>query len=76
MSTYRDGVCWRPRTLTPGQGALARIANTITFKRAPDRAMTSKLEVALRAPVVKSNRGDAAGVAPLVLRLLERRCRR
>ena len=76
MSTYRDGARCRPRTLTPGQGALAKTANTITFKRAPDRAMTSKMEVVLRAPVVKSSRGDAAEVAPLVLRLLERRCRR
>jgi len=76
MSTYRDGARWRPRTLTPGQGALAVLANTITALHAPVRAMTSIREVVVHAPVVKSSRGDAAEVAPLILQLLERRARR
>ncbi len=73
MSTYRVGVRWRPRTLTPGQGALAMLTHTITAEHAPERAMASIREVVVRAPVVKSSRGDAADVAPLVLGLLERR---
>ena len=76
MSTYRDGARWRPRTLTPGHGALAVLANTITAEHAPVRAMTSIREVVAHAPVVRSSRGDAAEVAPLILQLLERRTRR
>ena len=76
MSTYRDGARWRPRTLTPGNGVLAMLDNTIPARSAPERAIASMQEVVLRAPVVKSSRGDAAEVAPRILRLLERRCRR
>ncbi|MEE8455583.1 MAG: hypothetical protein V3R90_12685 [Limibaculum sp.] len=76
MSTYRDGARWRPRTLTPGHGALAVFANTITAWHAPVRAMTSIREVVAHAPVVRSSRGDAAEVAPLILQLLERRNQR
>jgi hypothetical protein len=73
MSTFRDGAHWRPKTLTPGQGALAILANTVTARHAPDRSISSIREVVARAPVVKSPRGDAEVVAPLILRLLERR---
>jgi hypothetical protein len=75
MSTYRDGARWQPRTLTPGQGALAMLPHTVTAEHAPERAIASIREVVIRAPVVKTSRGDAAAVAPLVLGLLERRWR-
>ena len=73
MSTYKEGAHWRPRTLTPGKGALAMFANTISAWNAPVRSMDSIREVVANAPVVKSSRDDAAEVAPLILRLLERR---
>ena len=76
ISTYKEGARWRPRTLTPGQGALAMLAHTITARHAPERAMTSVREVIVNAPVVKSSRGDATQVTPLILQLLERRRRR
>ena len=74
MGAYRDGARWRPRILTPGQGALAMLPHTITAEQAPERAMASVREVVMRAPVVKSNRGEAVDVTPLILRLLERQC--
>ena len=76
LSTYKDGARWRPRTLTQGQGALAMLANTLTAMHAPDRAISTIREVVVRAPAVKSSRGEAAEVAPLILELLERRLRR
>jgi hypothetical protein len=73
MSTYRDGGHWRPRTLTPGKGALAMLANTINARFVPELAVSSIHKVVTHAPVVKSSRGDAVEVAPRLLRMLERR---
>lgn len=73
MSTFAEGARWRPRTLSPGQGALAVLSNTVTARHAPARSLASIREVVAHAPVVKSRRGEAAEVAPAILRLLERR---
>jgi hypothetical protein len=51
-------------------------ANAISAWNSPGRSMESIREVVAHAPVVKSSRGDAAEVAPLILQLLERRSRR
>jgi hypothetical protein len=72
LTNYKDGGRWRPRTLTPGRGMLEMLAHTTTAWYAPQRAMATLREVVAHAPVVKSSRGEAAEVAPLVLRHLER----
>lgn len=75
MSTYKEGANWRPRTLTPGTGALAMLDNTVNARHVPERAIASIQKVVAEARVVKTSRGEAAEVAPMVLRMLERRCR-
>jgi hypothetical protein len=71
VSEYRAGARWRPRTLSPGLGALALLSNTVPARRAPERALVALERVVARAPVLKSRRGEAAAAAPIILRALE-----
>jgi len=75
LSTYKAGARWRPQTLTPGQGALAILENTVNARFAPERVMANVQKVVARAVVVKSSRGEAAEAAAAILRMVERRCR-
>jgi hypothetical protein len=67
LSQYREGARWRPRQLTPGRGALEMLKNTVSARRHPDVALQAIHQVASRATVLKSNRGEAARIAELVL---------
>ena len=73
LTTYKDGARWRPRSVSAGMGALAMLGRTLNGRNSPERAISSISHVVAHAPVVKTSRGDAAEVAPLILRLLERR---
>lgn len=67
VSQYREGARWRPRQLTPGRGALEMLANTVSARRRPEVALSALNQVASRALVLKSSRGEAARTAELVL---------
>jgi hypothetical protein len=69
VTSYRAGARWRPRCLSPGEGVLALIAHTVSVRRAPARALRALQRVARGAPVVASERGEAAHVAPALLGL-------
>ena len=70
VSRYRAGARWRPRVLSPGEGALALLANTVAARRAPARAMTALHAVVARAHVVRGVRGEAQETALALLRRL------
>ena len=59
MTEYRDGGHWKPKTLTPAGGALEIIAHTIAARRWPALALSVIGAVVDRAPVIRSDRGDA-----------------
>ena len=67
VSEYRRGARWRPRRLTPGQGILALLANTVPAREKPAAALAALRQAVLRAPVLKGTRGEAAEVADLLL---------
>lgn len=75
LSRYKPGATWRPRTLSPGRGALAVLEHTVNGRLVPERVMASIHRVASQAPVVKASRDEAAEVAPRLLRMLERSSR-
>ena len=62
VSAYRDGARWRPRRLTPGQGVLALLANTVPARDRPAEALAALQRVVSTAPVLKGSRGEAADV--------------
>src|SRR6266567_1082434 len=39
VTEYKAGARWRPRQLTPGQAVLALLANTVSARRRPDKAL-------------------------------------
>ena len=69
LTQYRDGVRWRPRRLSAGEGVLALLTNTVSARRSPQKALAALQQVVVQAEVLKGSRGDARALA---LRLLER----
>jgi hypothetical protein len=72
LSEYHEGSRWRPRLLSPGQAALALLANTVPARTQPEAALTAIQQVVSRAPVLKGRRGEASETAARMLQTLER----
>jgi hypothetical protein len=72
LSEYREGARWRPRKLSPGQGLLALLANTVQARRLPEMALRTLRQVVAEAPAFKGTRGEAEGAAGAILRAAER----
>jgi hypothetical protein len=72
LSTYfRPAAIWNPQTLTPAVGALELVANAISARKYPERAMSVLAATAERALIVKSDRPDAKDVLGRIFELLE-----
>lgn len=71
VTEYRAGATWRPRRLSAGRGALALLANTVSARSNPDRALAVLQHVVSRAPVLKGARGEAKRFVESVLGYLE-----
>jgi hypothetical protein len=69
VSEFREGARFRPRTLTPGQGSLALLANTIPARSRPGEVLDTLERVVRGALVLGGARGEAAEAA---LSILER----
>ncbi len=68
ISKYRQGAHWRPQKLTAGQGALEMLAHTVSARRKPEVALSTLHQVASRASVLKSRRGEARHVVDSILK--------
>jgi hypothetical protein len=69
MTRYREGARWQPRRLSSAAGALALMANTVSVRRAPGRALTAIHAVVLGATILKGTRGEASATAAALIRL-------
>lgn len=58
---------WRPRTLSRGEGVLALLANTVTARSEPRRAMAAVAHALQGALVLDGPRGEAARAAEILL---------
>ncbi|MEP6495518.1 MAG: hypothetical protein ABJF01_22715 [bacterium] len=67
MCHYEQGARWQPQRLTPGAGVLELLSNTFAARHRPEQAMAILEQVALRALVLKSTRGDARSIAHEIL---------
>ncbi|HSS19378.1 MAG TPA: hypothetical protein VLL54_04835 [Pyrinomonadaceae bacterium] len=72
LTQYKRGSHWRPRKLTPGQGVLEMLYNTVSARRSPGRALATLQKVTTHADVLKGVRGDAAKLVDIVLKRAQR----
>jgi hypothetical protein len=66
---FRSGSDWRPQPLSPGRGIQALLANTVAARRIPETVMATLHQVVSVAPVITSDRGEAASVVEPILNL-------
>jgi len=70
VSEYKEGARWRPRRLSPGKGALAVLAHTVSARRQPEAALRTLQQFVSRAPALKGVRGEAEQVVEFVAKTL------
>lgn len=68
VSEFREGARFRPRALTPGQGSLALLANTVPARRRPLEVLETLEKVVRTATVLRGSRGEAAEAAARILK--------
>jgi hypothetical protein len=71
VSRYEAGARWRPRRLTPGEGVLEMLSNSVPARRSPARVMTALSAVAARTVTLAGPRGEASCAAESILKSLE-----
>lgn len=67
VSEFREGSRFRPRSLTPGQGSLALLANTVPARLRPLEVLETLERVVRIAKVLGGARGEAAEAAAKIL---------
>ncbi len=72
LTRYKAHAHWRPTELSSGRGVLALLANALTARSQPERALATFERAACRAPVLQGVRGEAKETVELVLQYLER----
>jgi len=71
VSEYKPGARWSPQTLSPGQAALALLANTASARLQPQRALETLKRAVGRAPVLIGVRGEVDEVLEKMLAELD-----
>ena len=71
VSHYRPRACWRPQTLTPGQGILAMLANTVPARLKPKDSLVAIERALSHTRALKGFRGEADEAADRLLRALD-----
>lgn len=67
LSEFKKGKRWRPQELSAGQGALALLANTVSARRAPEKALAALQQAVAGAKVLKGSRGEASEIVNSIL---------
>lgn len=71
-SKYQEGAVWRPQVLSTGQTVLALLAQTVSARRYPDRALTFLTRATQQAVGLRGKRGEAEAVAADLLERVTR----
>ena len=66
-TSYRPGVRWRPRPLSPGRAVMELLAHTVPARRDPERVLATLRSATAEAIVLKGARGEAEEVAEVLL---------
>ena len=71
LSSYRPGARWRAARLTHGAALLSLVPHTVPVRRRPEASLEALTAMVERAIVLKSARGEADALAPVLLEKLE-----
>ena len=71
LACHTPGAAWRPETLSPGQAVIEMLAHTVPARLRPAASLQALERAVGRATLLKGDRGEAAELAPCLLRLLE-----
>jgi hypothetical protein len=71
ITEFKKGAKWDPKVLNAGKGAMELIDNAVPIRRDPQFALPIISNAASGALIVRSKRGEAKDVAPLIIDLLE-----
>ena len=69
VTEYKEDGKWNPRELSPGQGAMALLANTVAARVKPEVMLPTLQQVVEHATILKSSRGEASEVVASVLKM-------
>ena len=72
VTKYVEGAKWRPRKLSPGQGALAMLSHSVAARREPQRVIGTLHRTLAGAQIFKGTRGEASEVAQQMLEVMDR----
>jgi hypothetical protein len=72
ITSYKPGGDWQPRRMSPGEGAMAVLANTVPARERPEESLRAIKQALDGAMVLESDRGEAESVARLLLAEIER----
>jgi hypothetical protein len=72
ITQYKQGARWKPRPLSGGQAVLALLANTVSARRQPEKALGALQKAVAVAQTLKGVRGEAGKLATSILATLEK----
>jgi hypothetical protein len=72
VSTYKEGARFRPREISPGEGVLALLNNTVSARRQPETVLATLKEAINGARAIKGNRGESSEIIDAVLKNCEK----
>jgi hypothetical protein len=72
FTEYVPEARWKPKLLTPGNGALEMIPYTLTFRNRPESSLAVLNKIARHAIIASSPRGNAVEFAPVILNFVDK----
>ncbi len=73
MTKFKAGARWSPRTMSPGKAVLALLANTVSARRHPEKALAALQHVMAAAQAISGVRGEASELTSLLLSSVEKK---
>lgn len=66
ITRYKPGADWQPREVSPAEGVIALLANTVPAQERPEESLRVLTRAVQDAVILAGDRGDARAVAPLL----------
>jgi len=71
FSKYKAGAPWQPNPISPAQGALELLANSVAVRSQPHQTLERIHQLASKAVFIKGTRGEARKAATSILGFIE-----